>query len=167
VQELREATGLEQPDLVRNLQSLACVKKHLILRKEPPGRQVAPTDVLRVNDAGFVSKLSKIKVATVSAARESTEQVAATRRKVDDDRKPLVVRPPPLPAATPTGDLVVTIVVAPCRRHALPWCNAAPGGISTAPACLPERPGARTYTPSRRRSSRRRSKPRRRRRWCE
>jgi hypothetical protein len=134
VQELREATGLEQPDLVRNLQSLACVKKHLILRKEPPGRQVAPTDVLRVNDAGFVSKLSKIKVATVSAARESTEQVAATRRKVDDDRKPLVVRPPPCPPPLPR---VISSSPSSSHRVAATPCRGATQRLAAYPPRLP------------------------------
>ena len=38
--ELQEATGIAESDAKRNLQSLACVKKQEILRKEPTGRDV-------------------------------------------------------------------------------------------------------------------------------
>ena len=88
--ELREATGMNQGDAVRNLQSLACVKKHLILSKQPAGREVNDTDVFCVNEA-FQSKLSKIKVSTVSTHKGETEtEVAKTREKVEDDRRPQV-----------------------------------------------------------------------------
>ena len=46
-------------------------------------------DVFTVN-ADFKSKFTKIKVKTVTAAKETAEEAQKTRSKVDDDRKPLV-----------------------------------------------------------------------------
>jgi hypothetical protein len=46
-------------------------------------------DVFTVN-ADFKSKFTKIKVKTVTAMKETTEEAQKTRSKVDDDRKPLV-----------------------------------------------------------------------------
>lgn len=47
------------------------------------------SDVFAVN-ADFKSKFTKIKVKTVTAAKETAEEAQKTRSKVDDDRKPLV-----------------------------------------------------------------------------
>ena len=47
------------------------------------------SDVFTVN-ADFKSKFTKIKVKTVTAAKETAEEAQKTRSKVDDDRKPLV-----------------------------------------------------------------------------
>ena len=47
------------------------------------------SDVFSVN-ADFKSKFTKIKVKTVTAAKETPEEAQKTRSKVDEDRKPLV-----------------------------------------------------------------------------
>jgi hypothetical protein len=54
-------------------------------------RNRGDSDVFSVN-ADFKSKFTKIKVKTVTAAKETPEEAQKTRSKVDDDRKPLVRR---------------------------------------------------------------------------
>ena len=58
--ELQEALGMPDSDAKRNLQSLACVKKQEILKKEPPGREVGAGDVFTVNE-DFKSKFTKVR----------------------------------------------------------------------------------------------------------
>ena len=72
--QLLEACGIEEADAKRNLQSLACVKRQEILKKEPSGRDVAPDDVFTVNEK-FSSKFTKIKVKTVTANKETADEV--------------------------------------------------------------------------------------------
>ena len=82
--QLLEACGIEEADAKRNLQSLACVKRQEILKKEPSGRDVAPDDVFTVNEK-FSSKFTKIKVKTVTANKETADEV------------------PPSPSSDPSG----------------------------------------------------------------
>jgi cullin 3 len=83
------ATGIPPAELKRNLQSLACVKGKNVLRKEPMGKEVENGDAFCVNDS-FVSKFYKVKVGTISAAKESEPEKLETRAKVEEDRKPQI-----------------------------------------------------------------------------
>eukprot|EP00899_Mesostigma_viride_P019647 jgi/Mesvir1/27684/Mv07403-RA.1 len=87
--DIARATDIPGPDLVRNLQSLACVKGKNVLKKNPVGRDVDPEDVFSVNDT-FTSKLYKVKVGTVIAQKESEPEKVETRAKVEEDRKPQI-----------------------------------------------------------------------------
>jgi cullin 3 len=87
--EIAAATSIADPDLRRTMQSLACVKGKNVLRKEPMGKDIGPEDLFSVNDA-FSSKLYKVKIGTVAAARESDAEKAETRERVEEDRKPQI-----------------------------------------------------------------------------
>lgn len=87
--DIASATAIPAGDLKRNLQSLACVKGKNVLRKEPPGKEVDDADVFHFNDA-FTSKLHKVKIGTVAAAKESEPEKAETRQRIEDDRKPQI-----------------------------------------------------------------------------
>jgi len=87
--EIAEATGVPAADLRRCLQSLACVKGKNVLRKAPPGREVADGDAFSFN-AAFSSKLFKVRVGTVSAAREGEHERVETHHRVEEDRKPVI-----------------------------------------------------------------------------
>ncbi|KAJ2872786.1 Cullin-4A [Coemansia aciculifera] len=72
--QIQENTGLEDVELMRTLQSLAC-GKHRVLVKEPKGRDVAGTDVFTFN-ASFTSTQSRIKIGQIllkEAEKESKE----------------------------------------------------------------------------------------------
>ncbi|KAJ1910263.1 hypothetical protein LPJ71_003252 [Coemansia sp. S17] len=73
-QQIQENTGLEDVELMRTLQSLAC-GKYRVLAKEPKGRDVAGTDVFTFN-AAFTSPQARIKVGQIllkEAEKESKE----------------------------------------------------------------------------------------------
>ena len=89
--DLAAATKIPESDLKRNLQSLACVKKHMILAKEPAGREIGDGDIFKVNDGwGMSNKYARVKISTVSAAKEKEGERKETRKRVDADRQPLV-----------------------------------------------------------------------------
>lgn len=52
-----------------------------VLRKEPVGRDVDVSDVFHYNDQ-FQNKMVKLKIGTISAARDSEPAFAASRLKV-------------------------------------------------------------------------------------
>lgn len=85
VQELRDATDIPEPELQRNLQSLACAK-YKILKKHPPGRDIDKEDYFSFN-AGFTSNLRKIKIGTVVSRVESVEERKETRDRIDEERR--------------------------------------------------------------------------------
>ncbi|EEB09154.2 Cullin 3 [Schizosaccharomyces japonicus yFS275] len=83
---LRDRIQIEESDLKRNLQSLACAK-YKILLKEPKGRNINPGDKFYFNDA-FTSNLARIKIATVASARvENDHERKETLEKIDESRK--------------------------------------------------------------------------------
>lgn len=88
-QEILTATGIPPADLKRALQSLALVKTRNVLKKEPMGKDISETDVFSFNEE-FHNKLYKIKIATVSAQKESEPEKQETRHKVEEDRKPQI-----------------------------------------------------------------------------
>ena len=83
------ATSIQEAELKRVMQSLACVKGKNILKKEPMGKDVASSDVFSVND-NFTSKLYKVKIGMIAGVRESEIEKAETRERVEEDRKPQI-----------------------------------------------------------------------------
>jgi len=78
-------TSIEDADLQRHLQSLACAK-FKVLKKHPPGRDVDRTDSFSFN-SGFTSSLQKIKISTISSKVENNEERQETKSRIDEERK--------------------------------------------------------------------------------
>jgi len=87
--DIKAASGISEVELKRVMQSLACVKGKNVLKKEPMGKDVSPTDVFSINDS-FSSKLYKVKIGMVAATRETDIEKADTRERVEEDRKPQI-----------------------------------------------------------------------------
>ncbi|ELU40761.1 ubiquitin ligase SCF complex subunit Cullin [Rhizoctonia solani AG-1 IA] len=83
--EIKEATGLPDVDLQRQLQSLACAK-YKVLRKHPASRSVSTTDTFTFN-YDFTAPLQRIKIQTVASKAESNEERRETEEKVEEERK--------------------------------------------------------------------------------
>ncbi|KAF8638268.1 hypothetical protein AX17_002290 [Amanita inopinata Kibby_2008] len=83
--DIKEATAIDDHELKRQLQSLACAK-FKVLKKHPPGRDVNSTDNFSFNE-GFQSDLRKIKIAVIAAKVESGEERRETRDRIDEERK--------------------------------------------------------------------------------
>ncbi|KAF2008503.1 Cullin-domain-containing protein [Aaosphaeria arxii CBS 175.79] len=86
-EEIQAQTNIPQPDLIRNLQSLAVAPKTRILVKEPMSKDVKPTDKFFFNE-GFNGKFVKIKVGVVSSGNkvENDRERRETEKKNDDSR---------------------------------------------------------------------------------
>ncbi|KAF8135043.1 Cullin-domain-containing protein [Boletus edulis] len=84
-EEIKSTTLIPEQELQRHLQSLACAK-FKILKKHPPGRDVHPEDSFSFN-AGFICPMQRIKISTVSARVESTEERKETRDRIDEERQ--------------------------------------------------------------------------------
>ena len=82
--QIRAATGIEDKELRRTLQSLACAKVR-VLTKTPKGAEVGDTDAFEVNDA-LAEPRFRIKINTVQG-KESAEEAAVTNEKVFQDRQ--------------------------------------------------------------------------------
>ncbi|KIJ62793.1 hypothetical protein HYDPIDRAFT_41506 [Hydnomerulius pinastri MD-312] len=83
-EELKTATSIPELELQRHLQSLACAK-YKILKKHPPGRDVDPSDSFSFNN-DFTCPMQKIKISTVSAKVENTDERKETRGRIDEER---------------------------------------------------------------------------------
>ncbi|KAF9267718.1 Cullin-domain-containing protein [Marasmius fiardii PR-910] len=84
-EEIKRATSIEDAELQRHLQSLACAK-YKVLKKHPPGRDVSTTDSFSFN-SGFTSNLQKIKIGTVSSKVETGEERKETQDRIDEERR--------------------------------------------------------------------------------
>ncbi|KAI0689999.1 Cullin-domain-containing protein [Cytidiella melzeri] len=82
---IKSETRIQESELQRNLQSLACAK-FKILRKHPAGRDVNPSDTFSFN-ADFTSPLQKIKISTIASRVESVDERKETQDRVDEERK--------------------------------------------------------------------------------
>ena len=82
--EIRDRTAIEDGELRRTLQSLACGQTR-VLRKEPKGRDVADGDVFHFN-GDFKAALIRIKINTIQL-RETKADVDATHERVASDRQ--------------------------------------------------------------------------------
>ena len=83
-EEIRAATGIEDTELRRTLQSLACGKVR-VLSKEPKGREVDTGDMFSVNEA-FNEKLYRIKVNSIQL-KETVAENTQTHERVFQDRQ--------------------------------------------------------------------------------
>jgi hypothetical protein len=83
--EIKEASTIDDTELKRHLQSLACAK-FKILKKHPSGRDVYADDSFSFND-DFSSGMQKIKISTVSSRVEDKDERKGTRDRIDEERK--------------------------------------------------------------------------------
>ncbi|CAO1635500.1 unnamed protein product [Parajaminaea phylloscopi] len=82
---IREQTGMEDVELRRTLQSLACGQiPTRVLRKEPQGREVSDTDLFHINEA-FKNDRHRIRINQIQM-KETKEEQASTEHKVLLDR---------------------------------------------------------------------------------
>ncbi|KAF9460280.1 Cullin family-domain-containing protein [Collybia nuda] len=82
--EIEEQTKIEDAELRRTLQSLACGKKK-VLRKMPPGRDVADNDMFRFNE-NFEDPREKVHINSIQA-KVSLEESRRTNISIEGDRK--------------------------------------------------------------------------------
>jgi len=84
LEELRTFTNIEDGELRRTLQSLACGKAR-VLQKTPRGRDVEDLDKFQFNK-DFANKLFRIKINQIQM-KETTEEQKATEERVFQDRQ--------------------------------------------------------------------------------
>ena len=82
--EIFAATGLEDKELRRTLQSLACGRERVLL-KEPKGREVLDGDVFTFN-AAYTSRLYRVRINAIQL-KETPEEQAKTNESVLQDRQ--------------------------------------------------------------------------------
>uniref|UniRef100_A0A4W6D7V6 Cullin 4A n=1 Tax=Lates calcarifer TaxID=8187 RepID=A0A4W6D7V6_LATCA len=82
VEEIRAATGIEEGELRRTLQSLACGKAR-VLNKNPRGKDVEDGDRFNFNN-DFKHKLFRIKINQIQMKETVEEQVSTTERVFQD-----------------------------------------------------------------------------------
>ncbi|XP_048054213.1 cullin-4A [Megalobrama amblycephala] len=82
VEEIRAATGIEDGELKRTLQSLACGKAR-VLNKTPRGKDVEDADRFHFN-SDFRHKLFRIKINQIQMKETVEEQVSTTERVFQD-----------------------------------------------------------------------------------
>lgn len=83
-EEIKSLCGIEDGELRRILQSLACGKARVI-QKIPKGREVADTDKFQFNNE-FTNKLYRIRINQIQM-KETTEEQKATEERVYQDRQ--------------------------------------------------------------------------------
>ncbi|KAG5220034.1 Cullin [Salix suchowensis] len=77
--------AISDSELQRHLQTLACAK-YKILKKHPPGRDVAKDDSFSFNE-DFSAPLQKIKISTVASKVETSEERKETQSHLEEERK--------------------------------------------------------------------------------
>uniref|UniRef100_A0A8D3C625 Cullin-4A n=1 Tax=Scophthalmus maximus TaxID=52904 RepID=A0A8D3C625_SCOMX len=82
IEEIRTATGIEEGELKRTLQSLACGKAR-VLNKNPRGKEVEDGDRFNFN-YDFKHKLFRIKINQIQMKETVEEQVSTTERVFQD-----------------------------------------------------------------------------------
>ena len=78
--EIQAATDLDDAELKRTMQSLACAK-YRVLSKTPRGREVNNTDIFMIND-GFSDPKYRIKINQVQA-KETKQENKETHERAD------------------------------------------------------------------------------------
>lgn len=81
-EEIKQATAIEDSELRRTLQSLACGKARLLL-KAPKGKDVENDDKFKFND-DFKHKLYRIKINQIQMKETQEENVSTTERVFQD-----------------------------------------------------------------------------------
>eukprot|EP00884_Botryococcus_braunii_P015977 jgi/Botrbrau1/3062/Bobra.0070s0055.1 len=84
LQDIKGATGIEERELARTLQSLACGKVRVLL-KEPRGKEVETGDKFMYNK-DFTAQLFRIKINSIQL-RETVEENQKTNQQVMQDRQ--------------------------------------------------------------------------------
>ncbi|NWX45745.1 CUL4B protein, partial [Steatornis caripensis] len=84
LEDIKQATGIEDGELRRTLQSLACGKAR-VLTKSPKGKDVEDGDKFTCND-DFRHKLFRIKINQIQM-KETVEEQASTTERVFQDRQ--------------------------------------------------------------------------------
>ena len=84
LEEIKQATGIEDGELRRTLQSLACGKTR-VLAKNPKGKDIEDADKFICND-DFKHKLFRIKINQIQM-KETAEEQASTTERVFQDRQ--------------------------------------------------------------------------------
>ncbi|XP_060230481.1 cullin-4B isoform X2 [Meriones unguiculatus] len=84
LEEIKQATGIEDGELRRTLQSLACGKAR-VLAKNPKGKDIEDGDKFICND-DFKHKLFRIKINQIQM-KETVEEQASTTERVFQDRQ--------------------------------------------------------------------------------
>ncbi|KAI5992563.1 Cullin family-domain-containing protein [Pisolithus marmoratus] len=82
--QILEATRMDEGELKRTLQSLACAKKK-VLRKRPAGKDIDETDVFYFNSE-FTDLGVKVHINSIQA-KETPEESTRTQSHIDSDRK--------------------------------------------------------------------------------
>lgn len=82
--DIKESTGMEDNELRRTLQSLACGKVR-VLTKTPKGREVEDDDTFQVNDT-FSERLFRVKINSIQL-KETKEEVDVVHENVAQDRQ--------------------------------------------------------------------------------
>ncbi|KAF8168514.1 Cullin family-domain-containing protein [Crassisporium funariophilum] len=82
--DIKEQTSIDDAELRRTLQSLACGKKK-ILKKLPVGRDVDDSDIFKFNP-DFDDPRAKVHINSIQA-KVSPEESKRTNRSIEDDRK--------------------------------------------------------------------------------
>ncbi|KAA1475398.1 Cullin-4B [Dentipellis sp. KUC8613] len=82
--DIKEFTQLEDAELRRTLQSLACGKKK-VLRKKPAGKDVNDKDLFEFNEA-FTDPRAKVHINSIQA-KETVEETQRTRSSIEGERK--------------------------------------------------------------------------------
>lgn len=82
--DLLSLTSIQEGELVRTMQSLACAK-YKILAKNPKSRDVKPTDLFSINES-FTSPQMRIKIATIANKVESENERKETLEKIEESR---------------------------------------------------------------------------------
>lgn len=82
--EIKEQTNIEDGELQRTLQSLACGKVRVVL-KEPKGKDVHTDDVFHFNDS-FTNQLFRIKINAIQM-KETKQENEKTHERVFRDRQ--------------------------------------------------------------------------------
>ncbi|KAI6018883.1 Cullin family-domain-containing protein [Pisolithus marmoratus] len=82
--QILEATRMDEGELKRTLQSLACAKKK-VLRKRPVGKDIDETDVFYFNSE-FTDLGVKVHINSIQA-KETPEESTRTQSHIDSDRK--------------------------------------------------------------------------------
>ncbi|CAK1540298.1 unnamed protein product [Leptosia nina] len=83
-EDIKADTNIEEGELRRTLQSLACGKARVVC-KSPRGREVADTDTFTFN-GDFTNKLFRIKINQIQM-KETSEEQKATEERVFQDRQ--------------------------------------------------------------------------------
>lgn len=82
--DIKKITGMEDQDLCRTLQSLACAKLR-VLRKNPQTREINDMDVFEFN-THFTNPLKRLTINQIQAKETQIEQ-AQTEERVFEDRQ--------------------------------------------------------------------------------